>query len=48
MINLEKKLQASLIPNKLQKEVLEYVTGLEAEVKRLNDIIDKALEILQL
>ena len=33
MKNLEKKLQSSLIPNTLQKEVLEYVRGLERKIE---------------
>lgn len=48
MKDLEKKLQASLVSNKVQKEVVAYVVELENEVQRLQTIIDKALEILQL
>ena len=31
MINLKQKLQASLVSNKLQAEILEYVAKLETE-----------------
>lgn len=47
MKDLERKLQSSLIPNKLQKEVLEYVRSLESEILELKNAIDSALEILK-
>lgn len=48
MKDLEKKLQASLIPNKLQAEVLAYVKTLEDDLAQLRLNIAGALEILQL
>ena len=53
MENLEHKLQASLVPNKLQAEMLAYVKSLEDKIMELEQEIkclrqrNKALEALE-